>query len=163
MIAGRWFRVALVVCALTAVFNASPAAAQAAPGPYERAVVREVNAVRAQAGLRPVRLSRPLSWAALAHSVDVARSGNFAHESSDGTSMFRRVLRFTRASYLAENLAFLSLGQDGPADVVAAWMASPGHRVNLLDRGFRRIGVGRAPGNFGAPGYVITADLASRR
>ena len=31
--------------------------------------------------------------------------------------------------------------RDGPS-VVMAWMASPGHRANILKRGYRLIGVG---------------------
>ena len=160
MTVGRRFRGALVLCALIPVFNASPADAQAS---FNREVLHQVNIVRAQAGVPPMRLSRALSRAARAHSADVSRSGNFGHTSSNGTSMERRVLRYTRAASIGETLAFLPEGDAGAATVVALWMDSPPHRANLLYAGFRRLGVGRAPGSFGGPGWVITADLASRR
>jgi uncharacterized protein YkwD len=44
------------------------------------------------------------------------------------------------------------------------WMASPGHRAVLLDRAFRRIGIGRRGGYLGGrPVTVFTADLQSAR
>ena len=48
--------------------------------------------------------------------------------------------------------------------VVSGWMASPGHRANLLRPGWRRIGLGALRGNFlGYPGAtVVTADFAGR-
>jgi uncharacterized protein YkwD len=43
------------------------------------------------------------------------------------------------------------------------WLASPGHRANLLRPGFRRLGLGIATGSF--PGQagatVVTADFGS--
>jgi len=38
------------------------------------------------------------------------------------------------------------------------WIASPPHRQNLLDRGFRRVGVGEAGGST----RMVTADFAGR-
>ncbi|MCK9920809.1 CAP domain-containing protein [Frankia sp. AgPm24] len=43
----------------------------------------------------------------------------------------------------AENIA---AGQPTPDAVVRAWMASPGHRANILNRSLRRIGAGPAGG-----------------
>jgi uncharacterized protein YkwD len=36
------------------------------------------------------------------------------------------------------------LAQSTPANIVALWMKSPGHRANLLDDGYREIGIGMA-------------------
>jgi uncharacterized protein YkwD len=41
--------------------------------------------------------------------------------------------------YIGENLA---LGYKSPAEVVAAWMKSDGHRANLLSDNYSDIGVG---------------------
>ena len=38
-----------------------------------------------------------------------------------------------------ENIA---MGQRTPSEVVQAWMNSPGHRANILDPSFTRVGVG---------------------
>jgi uncharacterized protein YkwD len=44
---------------------------------------------------------------------------------------------------------------------VAAWLASPEHRANLLRPSFRRVGLGDLAGTFqGYPGaQVVTADF----
>ena len=39
---------------------------------------------------------------------------------------------------VAENIA---MGQQSTEEVIDAWMRSPGHRANMLNGGFRRIGV----------------------
>ena len=45
-----------------------------------------------------------------------------------------------------ENIA---MGQRTPSEVVTAWMNSPGHRANILNSSFTRIGVGYVPaGNY---------------
>ena len=39
---------------------------------------------------------------------------------------------------VGENIA---MGQHSSAEVINAWMNSSGHRANILNRGYRRIGV----------------------
>jgi hypothetical protein len=56
---------------------------------------------------------------------------------------------------LGENIA---AGQPSPSEVMAAWIASPGHRANIEDPSFRSIGVGVAQGGIG-PYWV--QDFAS--
>jgi uncharacterized protein YkwD len=66
----------------------------------------------------------------LAHARDMARHGFFGHKGSNGSSVGGRLkvagCRFTGA---AENIA---KGQRSDAEVVAAWVASPGHRRNMM-------------------------------
>ena len=66
----------------------------------------------------------------MAHARDMARHGFFGHKGSNGSSVGGRLkaagCRFTGA---AENIA---KGQRSDAEVVAAWVASPGHRRNML-------------------------------
>ena len=49
-----------------------------------------------------------------------------------------------------------------PAAIVSGWLASPGHRANLLRPGLNRIGLGALEGNFlgYAGATVVTADFA---
>jgi uncharacterized protein YkwD len=123
----------------------------AALTPGELAVVRAMNAVRATNGVPPLRVGRALSRAARAHSVDMARKGYFDHG-----AFVRRLRSFgVRASYLGENLAAGSQPLSA-AEVVRMWVASPPHRQNLLDRGFRLVGVGEAGGS----NRLVTADFA---
>ncbi len=69
----------------------------------------------------------------------------------------QRLRRFgVRARYLGENLAYGTGPGFSAAVVVRMWLASPPHRATLLDRGFRRVGVGLA----GRATRLVTADFA---
>ena len=117
----------------------------------ELAVVRVMNSVRASHGVPPLRVGRALTRAARSHSVDMARRGYFDHG-----AFVRRLRTFgVRASYIGENLASGTQPLSA-ATIVQLWIASPPHRQNLLDRDFRRIGVGEA----GGLTRLVTADFA---
>jgi uncharacterized protein YkwD len=121
------------------------------PRPGELAIVRVLNTVRATHGVPPLRIGRALTRAARAHSRDMARRGYFEHG-----PFVQRLRRFgVRAPYIGENLATGTRPLSAAA-IVQMWIASPPHRQNLLDRGFRRIGVGVAGGDT----RLITADFA---
>jgi uncharacterized protein YkwD len=125
----------------------------ATPSRGELAIVRAMNVARARNGVPPLRMGRVLTRAARAHSADMARRGYFDHG-----AFVQRLRSFgVRAPYLGENLAYGSQGL-APAAIVQMWIASPPHRENLLDRSFRRIGVGVA----GSSRKLITADFAGR-
>ena len=66
---------------------------------------------------------------------------------------------------LGENLAWRSGAAATPAHIVEAWMRSPGHRRNILDGGFREIGVGLATGaprRTGGGGATYVNELGHR-
>ena len=150
-----------LLCGLLAL----PASASAATrlNGTERALVHEVNGVRAQYGLPQVRAARRLQRTADRHSGDMLRHDFFDHPSSDGTPMHVRVRRAVGNAAVGETLAITGPAA-GAATVVQMWMNSPGHRAILLERGFRRIGIGRRSGSFGGHRESLwTADFASRR
>jgi len=121
------------------------------PTPGEIAIVRVMNSVRAANGVPPLRIGRALSRAARSHSVDMVRRGYFDHG-----PFVQRLRRFgVRAPYVGENLASGTTPLSAVA-IVQMWIASPPHRQNLLDRSFRRIGVGVA----GSSTRLVTADFA---
>jgi uncharacterized protein YkwD len=121
------------------------------PTPGEIAVVRVMNSVRATNGVAPLRIGRALTRAARSHSVDMARRGYFDHG-----AFVQRLRRFgVRAPYVGENLASGTQPLSAAA-IVQMWIASPPHRQNLLDRGFRLVGVGVA----GGTNRLVTADFA---
>lgn len=108
---------------------------------FEARVVTLTNRRRARAGCRPVRVDVRLREAARAHSTAMAQAGRMAHTLPGEPGLVRRM---TQAGYtgwrrLAENLA---AGFVTPAGAVRAWLASPGHRRNILDCRMREIGVG---------------------
>jgi uncharacterized protein YkwD len=121
------------------------------PTPGESAIVRVMNSIRVSNGVPPLRIGRLLTRAARAHSIDMARRGYFDHG-----PFVQRLRRFgVRAPYLGENLASGSRPLSAAA-IVQMWIASPPHRQNLLDRGFRLVGVGVA----GRSTRLVTADFA---
>jgi len=104
-------------------------------GAYEQQVLDLVNAERAKAGLAP------LSWDAsnLAPGAAVRAQeivGYFSHTRPDGTSCFTAIRNPGR---VGENIA---AGQRTPQDVMNSWMNSSGHRANILNAGYTKLGVG---------------------
>jgi uncharacterized protein YkwD len=119
------------------------------PAPPERAgvarqVVALVNVERSRAGCGPVSANVGLRRAAQGHSDDMASRDYFSHTSPDGVTFAQRI---RAAGYdggaIAENIA---AGQTSAKEVMRAWMASPGHRANILDCAYRDLGVGYATG-----------------
>lgn len=153
-----------LACALMmiAIF---PNAAEARVSRAERSAVKRINGMRAEVGLKRLRIDRRLARAADAHSRDMLRAEFFAHASSDGTSTSDRVRRYRRSSLIGETLALMPvLGNTSAAAIVNMWRNSAGHYATLTTRGFRRIGIAKRRGKlFGQKVTVWTADLASRR
>jgi uncharacterized protein YkwD len=83
------------------------------------------NAARAEAGLPPLRANAQLQAAAASWAAALASFGFLIH----GPTFWRIRRNGYGFSEAAENIAE---GQPDAAAVVAAWMADPGHRANIL-------------------------------
>ena len=98
---------------------------------FESEVLDLVNAERADQGLHPLNADTNLATAARDHSEDMGLQDYFSHTSLDGRTVPDRI---TAAGYsfntYGENIA---AGQPTPERVVDAWMASSGHRANILN------------------------------
>jgi uncharacterized protein YkwD len=111
-----------------------------------------LNAQRARRGVRPLRADGRLALAAERHASDMERRHYFSHSSRDGSTFVDRIRRagyLRRASswFVGENLAWgAGRNRSTPRGIVAAWMASPPHRANILNPRFREIGIGVAVG-----------------
>lgn len=105
---------------------------------YAQEVVNLVNAERAKEGLSPLSIDSKVTAAAQVRATEIKTS--FSHTRPDGRSCFT-ALAEAGASYsgAGENIA---IGQKTPAEVVTAWMNSPGHRANIMKPSFKYIGVG---------------------
>lgn len=105
---------------------------------FARQVVVLVNAERKKAGLSEVTLDEKVEAAALVRAKETERS--FSHTRPNGSS-FSTALKEQGVSYRGsgENIAW---GQKTPEDVMKAWMNSEGHRANILNARFTKIGVG---------------------
>lgn len=110
-------------------------------GPATRAAI---NSLREASGRAPLTVSGALTRAAAAHAGDMARSDRFSHTGRDGSSVGDRVRRQGYGyCFVAENIA---RGQAAPDEVLGDWMASPGHRRNLLDPRATGFALVRGPG-----------------
>lgn len=108
----------------------------------ENEVIRLVNSERAKNGLPALKANWQVSRVARYKSQDMIDRNYFSHTSPTYGSPFRMLesfgISFTAAG---ENIA---MGQRTPAEVMNAWMNSPGHRNNILSSSFTEIGVGLA-------------------
>lgn len=113
-------------------------------------IVCLLNAERAARGTAPLRTERRLAVAAVRHSSDMVARGFFEHRSPAGTTPAARIMRTGwgrgRDWIVGEDLAWGTGRLGTPRATVAAWMNSAPHRRNVLERRFRQVGVGIAPG-----------------
>lgn len=102
-------------------------------------VIELTNIQRQNAGLDVVKENKELDAAALAKASDMFAKGYWAHVSPTGTEPWYFI---TQAGYKYQH-AGENLARDfsNPKDIVAAWMASPTHKQNLLDSRYQDIGV----------------------
>jgi uncharacterized YkwD family protein/spore coat assembly protein SafA len=114
---------------------------------YEKEVVRLVNEIRAENGLKELTYDWELSRVARYKSQDMKDNRYFSHTSPVYGSPFQMMKSFgIKYRTAGENIA---RGQTTPQIVVNAWMNSSGHRANILNSSFTKIGVGYvASGNY---------------
>lgn len=115
---------------------------------YEQRVMELLNIERAKAGVAPLKRNSDLDYAARYQARDMVEDQYFSHDTLDqvnGSLTFvcnpieRVKLYYSGYSAFGENLA---AGYDTPEDVVAGWMNSEGHRLNILNANYREVGVG---------------------
>jgi uncharacterized protein YkwD len=117
----------------------------------EAAALCLINKLRRQKHLRALKNTPQLHKAAQQHARDMVANAYFSHESLGGRDVSDRV---RRAGYLrgypgwqiGENLAWGSGVKSSARQIVVAWMGSPGHKQNLMNRKFREAGMAVAPG-----------------
>ncbi|MDE3070033.1 MAG: CAP domain-containing protein [Acidobacteriota bacterium] len=129
-----------------------------------------IDRERARNGEHPLLANHRLEQAAQRHTEDMVENDYFEHVGPSGQSLGDRLRAsgFIYSSNLGyvvgENIAWGTLEDSTAQAIVAAWMASPEHRANILDARFRDTGVGvvaRVPGSLGEgqPGAMYTQDF----
>ena len=120
---------------------------------YEQEVIRLVNVERAKAGLKALTEDWELSRVARYKSQDMHDLRYFSHTSPTYGSPFEMMKAFgIRYRTAGENIA---MGYRTPAAVVQGWMNSPGHRANILNASYTKIGVGYvASGNYWTQHFI---------
>ena len=105
---------------------------------FAEQVVELVNQERTKAGLSAVTLDQNIASAALVRAKEIETS--FSHTRPNGskfsTALTEQGVTFKGAG---ENIAW---GQKSPEAVIQAWMNREGHRANILNKNFTKIGVG---------------------
>ena len=144
------------------------------PTPETLAIVEDAvlclhNKIRSERGLPLLEENSKLRKAALGHSAAMVSQGFFDHISPDGSEFTDRIIaaRYAKrndAWTLGENLAW-GTGEYSTADgMMAAWMASSGHRANILKKAYREIGIGirtGVPSDEGV-GATVTANFGAK-
>jgi uncharacterized protein YkwD len=148
--------------AVAAALAATPGAAGAAPPPWPSVFPRAEAAVRGCAndarrarGLPTLTRNRILDRAARLQARNMARFGFFDHRDPWGRGAVERIRLYDRGHTIrfpiGENIA---MGYRTAAAACRGWLASPGHRSNILGRGYNRIGAGVWRSSRGVPFYV---------
>lgn len=88
----------------------------------EARVIEKTNSQRVRRGLRPLMVDRGLLRSARRHAAWMTNNHSMVHTTQP----------------VGENIA---MGQHSSGEVLTAWMNSSGHRANILNPGYTRIGV----------------------
>ncbi|HEY1870700.1 MAG TPA: CvpA family protein [Chitinophagaceae bacterium] len=123
----------------------------------EAKMLQLLNQERVQRGLSPLQADPELTEVAREHSKDMFARGYFAHFTPEGKSPFDRMdAAHIQYSTAGENLALahsLSIAHNG-------LMNSPGHRANILNPSFGRVGIGILDGGF--YGLMVSQEFRNR-
>jgi uncharacterized protein YkwD len=168
---------ATALAALVGAFAPAPAHARAGGRTtelslLESGVLAQINFIRVQHDLAPLRLSAELGEAADEHSQEMASDGYFEHDSFDGSVFWKRIGAF----YSSAGYGYWSVGENllwgspnvGSVGALQMWMRSPDHRENILNPRWREIGVSavhavHAPGTYRHKTVtIITTDFGVR-
>lgn len=123
-------------------------------------IISSTNFERKKMGLPELMKDPQLSKSAEVKLQDMFQKQYFQHVSPSGDSV-SDVVRKTGYEYIVvgENLALGIFA--GDAQVVAAWMASPGHKKNILDTRYQEIGLAVGQGMYqGRKQWLIVQHFA---
>lgn len=110
-------------------------------------VISATNAERVKYGFSPLKENEELDASAQAKAMDMLKNQYFAHKSPSGLGV-SDLAKAAGYDYIVigENLALGNFENDN--SLVKAWMDSPGHRANILNKDYRDIGVGVIYGSY---------------
>jgi uncharacterized protein YkwD len=128
-----------------------PPAPAVPPSTLMSEVVTMTNQQRHANGCGLLAVSRDLTVASVRQSNYMAETGLFTHVWRDGSTFVTRAHAAGYRQPSGENIAW---GYQSAAEVMAAWMASPHHRENILNCGAHSIGTGVAYAANGIPYYT---------
>ena len=120
-------------------------------------IIALTNAAREKNDLPPLAFNNSLSQAAGAKAGDMFELDYWAHNSPIGDTPWSFITRMGyRYIFAGENLA---RDFSDANSVVDAWMNSPSHRSNLLDKNFKEIGVAVVNGKYGGRESTLVVQM----
>ena len=164
----RISRILVATIILSTVTAAGTRQPKIAVSELERRINALVNGERRSGNLNPLDLDQNLSKIARAHSQDMANRGFFNHVNPDGEKPWDRLSRAgyscpqTSGENIFQNNLYSRVTINGnrksydwnsleqiAGSTVSGWMHSSGHRKNILNRAYRKTGMGAAIGVHG--------------
>lgn len=100
-----------------------------------------INEIRQRNGSSPLENMDQLQRAARSHALTMAKKGKIAHDFGRGTRLSDRLSGVSNYSYASENVG---AGYSSLESVLKGWIASRGHRRNLLNSRATHFGIGMA-------------------
>jgi uncharacterized protein YkwD len=121
----------------------------------ENEIFKQINGERRKRGLSQLMWNEQIADLARRHSRDMADRHYFSHKERDGSMVGKRADKANIPwNAVAENIIWF-IGMPDPAGYATdGWMNSPGHRENILTKGWKQTGVGAIVGPDGS--YYIT-------
>jgi uncharacterized protein YkwD len=128
-------------------------------------LLRLINELRAQHGLRPLVPVSPYALLATRHSEDMLARGFFGHDVPNGMTFEQRVGGFLRREgyrrWFAEENVAVAMGAPDPQLVFQDWLNSPPHLANMLSPNPRAIGIGTAHVDVGVGVFEGDPDVST--
>lgn len=141
------------------VVHRSASAERVALSTLKKRVIALTNKKRVNHGCARVKSNAALGRAAQKHTKLMAEADILSHQLAGEPSLLQRYRNEGyNPSWWGENIAY---NQATARQVVNSWMASAGHRRNILNCNFKHIGIGYAKNTAGAPFW--TQDFGKKR
>ncbi|CAA9453724.1 MAG: hypothetical protein AVDCRST_MAG78-3728 [uncultured Rubrobacteraceae bacterium] len=123
------------------------------------------NRARADRNLSRLCVHPDLQRAARAHSKEMIDKDYYRHDSANGEEFWQRLKRFGYKNYriVGENIHGVPKSYS-TGEVFGDWMRSSGHKDNILNKGYREVGIGARTGNYKGTGNFTmwTVDFGAR-
>jgi uncharacterized protein YkwD len=115
---------------------------------WQEQMLSSLNIIRAENGLKPVKLCNSLTKSAQSYAQEMATQDFFSHEGKNGSTPGQRIQsagynwrNSKTASGIAENIA---AGRGSVKGVMKDWKNSTGHFKNMTNSKFIHVGFGMA-------------------
>ncbi|OOM80972.1 CAP domain-containing protein [Clostridium sp. BL-8] len=111
----------------------------------EQKILELMNQKRSEAGIKPLTIDNTLVQVARYKSNDMIQNNFFDHTNPDGTKWTNWLqtigYKYTSAG---ENIAY---NTNDPVELFNQWWNSPGHRANMMNASYSKVGIGVINGN----------------